>query len=393
MQFNLLPIFLVLSLHAEDKICTQSEKITAEKIHCDVEFPSCLPSKPECEPCSFSCSEPKYDLCREDCSDPCRDKMELKPCVTFPDTNIFRNKLMCLCKLAMEKLKPVIGGCDYTIICDIEEIHGKMVDTVIHITKKGGKFLASSVMNVLVNSLDSLSNVIKCTSSEEFRAILRLISETDSELFVFIEKAIDMVLHDILMNIQENTKAYLKDVNDKIGASMDNLYQQIEELVLNPNNTEFPLEEIVFARGDLLYDNIEDYNQKLYQEIEFKIKFLMTTIDNKIERNLNKAFENIVQMLSGEERQMINELANMICKIRCEIMKVKQIIVADQMKQICNVVNTALTNIAPSVEEKCYGIAPKLMKLFKKIMMDELKLCEGYVNYYANQVVTGIRIN
>ncbi|KAG0441261.1 hypothetical protein DMUE_1183 [Dictyocoela muelleri] len=425
MHMNFISISMIMYLYRAAQVCNDNENVVAQKLNCDLS--SCNPSKPDINPCykppfeSLSdpcsnfdclydpCNKPTFDLCQDSCFKPnldckqdpctdicledCQDKLEINTCVVFPDINKFVQKLFCFYESVGKKIKPCLEDCDPVVFCEINQIYGEMIDAFAVIIKNGGDYLASSVVNIIMNSSNTLIDIVKCSSSEEFRKILRIIGETDTELLAFIEKSIDLVLNDILKNISEGTKTYLNDVNEKITTSMDNLYLQIEELVLDPNNNEFPLDGIITNDGDLLNDNIEEYNQMIYQDIEFKLKFLMTTIDNKIEKNLSKTFENISQVLSCEERRMINELASAVCDIRTKIMSVKQKITCDQIKKIKNVIKSGFIKISNAIEEMCSVDISALVKVVNKIACEIMKICEGYVNYYDNEVIRGIQIN
>ena len=147
--------------------------------------------------------------------------------------------------------------------------------------------------------------------------------------------------------VSKKFKAINNKINDRIFRLMNKLGIEDYEDVFSNNSEENNDDDENYGEIDDNYNNINELELKLMDEIKNKMKMIYEDINNRIRDNIEKKFNDIKNDISILMNKLDDNINNKISLMRAELVKMvetKNNYFDDKIKNIGNKTNKSLTN-------------------------------------------------
>ena len=191
--------------------------------------------------------------------------------------------------------------------------------------------------------------------------------------------------------VSKKFKAINNKINDKIFRLMNKLGIEDYEDVFS-NNSEENNDDENYGEIDDNYNNINELELKLMDEIKNKMKMIYEDINNRIRDNIEKKFNDIKNDISILMNKLDDNINNKISLMRAELVKMvetKNNYFDDKIKNIGNKTNKSLTNNQTCLD-KISLLESKIKTIDNKFRVVDNKfeniLNDSYITNYSPNI-------
>ena len=192
--------------------------------------------------------------------------------------------------------------------------------------------------------------------------------------------------------VSKKFKAINNKINDKIFRLMNKLGIEDYEDVFSNNSEENNDDDENYGEIDDNYNNINELELKLMDEIKNKMKMIYEDINNRIRDNLEKKFNDIKNDISILMNKLDDNINNKISLMKAELVKMvetKNNYFDDKIKNIGNKTNKSLTNNQTCLD-KISLLESKIKTIDNKFRVVDNKfeniLNDSYITNYSPNI-------
>ena len=192
--------------------------------------------------------------------------------------------------------------------------------------------------------------------------------------------------------VSKKFKAINNKINDRIFRLMNKLGIEDYEDVFSNNSEENNDDDENYGEIDDNYNNINELELKLMDEIKNKMKMIYEDINNRIRDNIEKKFNDIKNDISILMNKLDDNINNKISLMRAELVKMvetKNNYFDDKIKNIGNKTNKSLTNNQTCLD-KISLLESKIKTIDNKFRVVDNKfeniLNDSYITNYSPNV-------
>ena len=192
--------------------------------------------------------------------------------------------------------------------------------------------------------------------------------------------------------VSKKFKAINNKINDRIFRLMNKLGIEDYEDVFSNNSEENNDDDENYGEIDDNYNNINELELKLMDEIKNKMKMIYEDINNRIRDNLEKKFNDIKNDISILMNKLDDNINNKISLMKAELVKMvetKNNYFDDKIKNIGNKTNKSLTNNQTCLD-KISLLESKIKTIDNKFRVVDNKfeniLNDSYITNYSPNV-------
>ena len=192
--------------------------------------------------------------------------------------------------------------------------------------------------------------------------------------------------------VSKKFKAINNKINDRIFRLMNKLGIEDYEDVFSNNSEENNDDDENYGEIDDNYNNINELELKLMDEIKNKMKMIYEDINNRIRDNIEKKFNDIKNDISILMNKLDDNINNKISLMRAELVKMvetKNNYFDDKIKNIGNKTNKSLTNNQTCLD-KISLLESKIKTIDNKFRVVDNKfeniLNDSYITNYSPNI-------
>ena len=192
--------------------------------------------------------------------------------------------------------------------------------------------------------------------------------------------------------VSKKFKAINNKINDRIFRLMNKLGIEDYEDVFSNNSEENNDDDENYGEIDDNYNNINELELKLMDEIKNKMKMIYEDINNRIRDNLEKKFNDIKNDISILMNKLDDNINNKISLMKAELVKMvetKNNYFDDKIKNIGNKTNKSLTNNQTCLD-KISLLESKIKTIDNKFRVVDNKfeniLNDSYITNYSPNI-------